>query len=221
MTRRRLHSTGFALAELLVCITIFALLTGLCLYVAVTGFQIFNQSTARQALQRDTRAIFSWLQRDVGLSNLVRCVVSPHRTGDDSKDALALAGLSNWQQPLATDPLGLPAWNTVVIYQATSQGELHRYSFDATSAGLTVPLEKADVASGLRQAEGGGLQYHDRRHLTNHVRSFSVTLNEARNTAVFDLVLETSTRGVGAGQPRKEVLQLQTTISPRNTWPRL
>ncbi len=221
MTRRQIHSAGFALAELLLCTAIFAILTGLCFYVAITGFQLFNQSTARQTLQRDTRAIFSWLQRDVGLSNLVRCVVSTHQTGDVSKDTLALAGLSNWQQPIATDPLGLPAWNTVVVYQATPQGELHRYSFDAASAGLTVPLEKTDIANGLRQAEGGGLQYRDRRHLTNNVRSFSVSLNEARNTAVFNLILETTTRGVGAGKPRQEVLQLRTTISPRNTWPRL
>ena len=218
--RRRLSSFGLSLAEMLVCMTIFALLTGLCFYVAVSGFRIFNQASGRQALQRDARATFSWLQRDIGLSNLVRCTVSPHSAGGTSKDTLALAGLSSWQQPVPVDALGLPSWNTVIVYKVNADGALSRYGHDASDLGLAVPLQAADVRQTLQQAESGSAPFRDRRQLTPSVRSFSVSLDESRNVAVVDLLLQTATVGSGVTHTRQEVLQLQTTITAKNTWPR-
>ena len=218
LTRRHL---GFALSELLVCTVIFSILTGLCFYAAASGFRMFTHGTSRQALQRDTRAIIAWLQRDLGLSNLFRCKTSEHVAGGYRKDSLALVGMSSWQEPIATDALELPAWDRLIVYLVTPKGALERISFEASALGLPVPLDYASVASGLSQAEAKSSPPRDRRQLSDSVRTFSVTLDQSRNTAVLDLVLETATVDGGSGKARKEVLQIQTTLTPRNTWPRL
>ena len=212
---------GFALAELLICTVIFGLLTGLCFYAAASGFRLFTHGTGRQALQRDTRAVFAWLQRDLGLSNLVRCQTSEHQVGGYRKDTLAVVGMSSWQEPIVTDPLELPAWDRLIVYQVTPLGVLDRVSFEAGALGLAVPLQATGVVSGLARVEAASVAPRDRRRLSDSVRTFAVTLDRSRNTAVLDLVLQGATIDGGTGRARNEVLQIQTTITPRNTWPRL
>ena len=218
-SRRR--SGGFSLTELVLCSAIFSLLTALCLLLAVRGFAMFEQSNARQSLQKDARAIFSWLQRDVGLSNLVRCVVSAQTVEGAAHDTLAVVGMASWQQPVTSDALGLPAWNSVVVYQSTPDGLLFRSYCEASAAGLSVPLVRSEVATALQQAVHGSLPYRDRRQLSSSIAHFAVVLDEGRNSAHVDLMLRTTTRGVGADTQRGEVLQLNSMITPRNTWPRL
>ena len=182
---------------------------------------MFTHGTGRQALQRDTRAIVAWLQRDLGLSNLVRCKTSEHVSGGYRKDSLALVGMSSWQEPIVTDALELPAWDRVIVYLVSDKGALDRISFEAGALGLAVPLDLAGVVSGLSRAEARSSPPRDRRQLSDSVRTFSITLDQSRNTAVLDLVLQTATIDGGGGQVRQEVLQIQTSITPRNTWPRL
>lgn len=218
---RRGTKSGFALAELLVSMTIFSLVVGLCFYAASAGFRIFAHTTSRQSLQREARAIFAWLQRDMGLSNLVRCRTSQRSNDGHRRDGVAVVGLDSWQTPLSTDPLGLPAWDRVVIYVATrdSSGLLLRQLYAPNSA--LIPLTAGDVQSILNEGLAGTTPPSDQRRLSGSVRSFQVDLSEERNQAVFDLVLEDTTVDGGGGRARKEVLQIQTTVRPHNTWPRL
>ncbi len=202
---------------------IFALVVGICFAAAVAGFRIFAQTNSRQSLQRDARAIFAWLQRDVGLSNLVRCRTRSRVAGGEHRDLLAVAALDSWQQPLSVDPLGLPAWDRLVVYEATqnSQGYMIRHLFRPMT-GVAVPLQPESVTAMLDAFEvPGALDPVDQRRLSSSVRSFRVELSEARNTAVFGLVLSEATVEGGSGGSRNEVLEVQTTIFPRNTWPRL
>lgn len=214
-------SGGFSLTELIVCSAIFSLLTALCLHLAVRGFAMFEQSNARQSLQKDARAIFSWLQRDLGLSNLVRCAVLSQTVEGAAHDTLAVVGMASWQQPVVSDALGLPAWDSVIIYRSAPDGLLFRSYCPASAAGLSVPLVRSEVATALQQAVHGSLPYRDRRQLSSSVANFAVRLDEGRNSAHVDLMLRTTAQRVGAGAQRAEVLQLNSMITPRNTWPRL
>lgn len=164
---------------------------------------------------------FAWLQRDVGLSNLVRCQRVARPINSDRRDVLAVAAMDSWQQPIPTDSLGLPAWNRLVVYTATpnAQGLMIRQQYNA----IATPLSEQNVISMLDTIVNGpvgGLVATDQRRLSGSLRSFSVELSQARNTAVFDLILSEATAGPAGGQ-RTEVLQVQTTIFPHNTWPRL
>lgn len=221
--RRTSEATrGFQLAELLVSVLIFGIVASICAYAAASGFRTFANTTSRQTLQRDARAIFAWLQRDVGLSNLVRCQRIARPIDSDRRDVLAVAAMDSWQQPIAVDPLGLPRWDRLVVYMATpnAQGQLLRQQYDP----VAIPLSAGDVTDMLDTIVNGavgGLVQTEQRRLTGSLCSFSVELSEARNTAVFDLILSDATVNGGGGGERTEVLQVQTTIFPHNTWPRL
>lgn len=221
--RRSGRPAGFQLTELLLSALLFGLVVGLCFYSAAAGFRIFTQTTGRQSLQRDARAIFAWLQRDVGVSNLVRCRSAARPVGGDRRDVLAVVGLDSWQ-PIPADSMGLPAWNRVIVYEATanSRGVMLRYLFEPAS-GTPVPLQANAVQDMLNGylTVAGALDPLDQRRLSSSVRSFAVELSEARNTAVFNLVLSEETVQAGGGQSRTEVLEVRTTVFPRNTWPRL
>ena len=62
---RGVSMRGGALVELLVAISMFTLVMGLCLFAAVSGFRMFGQTNIRYQLQRDTGAIFARLRRDI------------------------------------------------------------------------------------------------------------------------------------------------------------
>ncbi len=219
--KRRTATGGFQVAELILSIGIFALVGTVCFYAASSGFRIFANASGRQVLQRDARAIFTWLQRDVGLSNLVRCSSVAREEAGHRRDGLAVAAMDSWQQPLLVDSLGLPAWNRMVAYVATrdARGLLLRQLY--LPDGATLPLQHEAIAAMLEPALAGTLTPLDQRRLSGGVESFSVELSEPRNTVVFDLVLKEATVQAGGGQSRQETLQVQTTIYPRNTWPRL
>ena len=215
---------GFQLAELMLSIFIFSIVGGLCFYAAASGFRIFANTNSRQTLQRDARAVFAWLQRDVGLSNLIRCERAERLVGSDRRDVLAVAAMDSWQQPIAADGLGLPAWNRLVVYEATdnSRGLLLRQLY--TPPAGAIPLQAQTVENMLATLVSGAVGSFnptDQRRLSGSVRHFEVELSEARNTAVFDLILTEDTVQAGSGRARAEVLQVKTTIFPRNTWPRL
>jgi hypothetical protein len=219
---------GFQLAELLMSILIFSLVLGVCMYAASAGFRMFAEGSSRQVLQRDARAIFTWLRRDVGLSNLIRCQRVKRLKdgiGPDRRDVLGVAAMDSWQQPLAVDELGLPAWNRLVVYMATpnQNGLLLRQSYQPSGA-YSAPLDANEVSAmvgGIANGPVGAFNVKDQRRLSGSVRSFAVELSESRNTAVFDLILTEATVEGGSGRARDEVLQIQTTIFPHNTWPRL
>lgn len=219
--RQQKRRRGFQLAELVLSIGIFALVGTVCFYAAASGFRIFANASGRQVLQRDARAIFTWLQRDVGLSNLVRCASVQRDEGGLRRDGLGVAAMDSWQQPLQVDTLGLPSWNRMVTYIATRdpRGLLLRQLY--SPAGRPLPLAHSGVVAMLDEAVGGTLSPLDQRRLSGGVESFAVEISESRNTVVFDLVLKEATVQAGGGQARQETLQVQTTIFPRNTWPRL
>jgi hypothetical protein len=185
----------------MLAVFIFALVVGVCFYAAAAGFRIFSNTTGRQTLQRDARAIFAWLQSDLGVSNLVRCQRVSRPVGPDRRDVLAVAAVDSWQ-PVPVDSMGLPAWNRVIIYEATpnDRGLMLRYLFGPTTA-TPVPLQASSILSMLEQylTVAGALNPLDQRRLSGSVRSFAVELSEARNTAVLNLVLSEQTVHAGGG----------------------
>ena len=154
---------GTTIAELLVVSLIFSMILGVCMYATVSGFRMFQQAGSRHQLQRETAAIFAWLQRDLEVTNLVRCVTESRTSGIDNRDKLGIVGLGSWQEPIAKDALGHPDWDKVIIYSATRDpeaGQLVRQSVDAPGGAdsdtvRTFMVDGAALGADLRRLASG------------------------------------------------------------------
>ncbi len=215
---RRRAVRGFQAAELLIASVIFLLISLVCFFAAAAGFRIFTQTTSRQILQRDARAIFAWLQRDAGMTNLLLCAREQRTSIDGHRiDSLGIAAMDSWQEPIALDFNGLPAWNRVISYVVNSPGSgpgtLLRQV--RSPGGATIPLTETDVSTILSSSSPAT----DQRRLSGAIRSFAVEVSVHRELLIFEMVLEELTVSGGSGRQRSEVLELQTVIRPQNTWP--
>lgn len=217
---KRPAEKGFQAAELLIATVIFLMISLLCFFAAAAGFRIFTQTTSRQILQRDARAIFAWLQRDAGMTNLLLCAREQRTSVEGQRiDSLGMAGMNSWQEPIALDLNGVPAWNRVIAYVVVptvgEPGTLLRQV--RGPGGAAIPLTEPDIAS-LLSSSAPPL---DQRRLSGAIRSFAADISLHRQLLIFELVLEEKTVSGGTGRERSEVLELQTVIRPQNTWPRL
>ncbi len=211
---------GFQMAELLVASMVFLLLSGLCFYAASAGFRLFAQTTSRQVLQRDARALFAWLQRDAELTNLVLCSVDRQTSVEGyPRTRLGMPTLNSWSEPITVDDNGVPRWDRVVCYTVTEQLGRPGILFRQVKGPQGEPLPL--TADGVRAVLGSFDQPQDQRRLSGSIRSFEVDISLARDLLVFDVVLEDETVSGGTGQTRSEILEFQTVLRPQNTWPRL
>jgi len=206
---------GTTIAELLVVSLIFSLILGICMFATVSGFRMFEQAGSRHQLQREAAAIFAWLQRDLEVTNLVRCVTETRTSGIDNRDKLGIVGLGSWQEPIAKDALGHPAWDKVIIYSATRDpeaGQLVRQSVDAPGGATadtvrTFMIDGAALGADLRRLAGG-------------VKIFRTVKAVEEESLLIDLVLVQNTVQTGTAGTRKEVFEVQTSVRPRNTFPK-
>jgi hypothetical protein len=206
---------GTTIAELLVVSLIFSLILGVCMYATVSGFRMFEQAGSRHQLQREAAAIFAWLQRDLEVTNLVRCVTESRTSGIDNRDKLGIVGLGSWQEPIAKDALGHPDWDKVIIYSATRDpeaGQLVRQSIDAPG-GVTADTVRTFMVDGA--ALGADL-----RRLAGGVKIFRTVKAVEEESLLIDLVLVQNTVQTGTAGTRKEVFEVQTSVRPRNTFPK-
>jgi len=216
------NDQGLALLELLVAITIFTAILGLCLHTAVTGFRMFGQTNVRQRLQRDTGAVFSWVRRDVEATNLLLSEVVPRSAGLEPRDSVAFVGLTSWEAPLPLTSLGEPQWNQVVAYTATREepyGQLLRQSLNPAPA--HVPLSQPGVSGFQADLLNGTADLKDQRRLAGGIKAFSVARNLTDESFQFTLKVAAETVEAGGGRGREEVLEVQTAIHPRNTSPKV
>lgn len=209
---------GLGLVEMLVVCFIFVSILGICVGATLTGFRMFNQTNARQQLQRDAGAVFAWLQRDVESSNLLRCVAEERLTDSGNRDRLGLVTLGSWQEPIRKDALGRPEWDQVIVYSATrdpGSGRILRQSIQAPSA--LIPVTSEGVSDLMKASGPGG---GDLRRLAGGVKSFVAERSIPDESVKFTLILSKDTQEIGSGN-RTEVLEVQTSIRPRNTFPQL
>lgn len=209
---------GLGLAETLVVCFIFTLISGLCVLASITGFRMFSQTNARQALQRDAGAVFAWLERDIESSNLTFNVVESRMVDTNHRDRLAVGGLGSWTEPIKTDGMGHPAWDRVVVYEATREtedGQLLRKVTDVAASRL--PLTTATVVDIMTNV---GSTF-DVRRLAGGVRNFEVIKSVGLESVQVKMILTQRTTEVGSHNARTEVLEVQSSVRPRNTFPRL
>lgn len=209
---------GLGLVEMLVVCFIFVSILGICVAATLTGFRMFGQSNARQQLQRDAGAVFAWLQRDLESSNLLRCVSEERVIDSSHRDRLGLVSLETWQEPIRKDALGRPEWDQVIVYSATrdpGSGQIVRQSIKAPST--LIPVTSSGVSDLMNAPGGGG---GDLRRLAGGVKSFKVERALPEESMKFTLILSKDTQEIGSGN-RIEVLEVQTSIRPRNTFPQL
>ena len=219
---RGVSMRGVALVELLVAISMFTLVMGLCLFAAVSGFRMFGQTNIRYQLQRDTGAIFAWLRRDIESTNLLKTQVLKRTSGDNNRDCLGIVSLGSWQEPIDVTPTGEPNWNRLVVYTATRDpeaGQLVRQVHEPNPG--AVPINAAYLSSFLPGILDGSVQVFDQRRLAGGIAEFEVTRSIDNESLHFRLKLSQKAVEAGAGRPRAEVLEVETAIHPRNTIPRI
>lgn len=212
----RHRRAGTTIAELLVVSLIFSLVLGICMFATVSGFRMFKQAGARQQLQREASAIFAWLQRDLEVTNLVRCVTESRTSGIDNRDKLGIVGMGSWQEPIDTDALGHPDWDKVIIYSATRDSEsglLVRQAID-TPGGANADTVRSFMADGAAADA-------DLRRLAGGVKIFRAVKAVEEESFLIDLVLVQDTAQTGTGGTRREVFEVQTSVRPRNTFPKV
>ena len=213
----RSQNRGTTLAELLVVSLIFSMVLAICMFAAVTGFRMFEQTNARQQLQRDASAVFAWLQRDLEVSNLLLCHTEERTSGADNRDKLGLVGLSSWQEPIAKTALGYPDWNRVIVYSATRDPEaglLLRQSIEPPGGIIGISTVQDFMTDAV-------LSNSDMRRLASGVKSFRAARAVSEESIRIDLMLTKVTVQTGTGGERREVFEVQTSVRPRNTFPKI
>lgn len=213
---------GLALIELLVAMTMFTVVLGLCLFAAVTGFRMFGQTNIRYRLQRDGNAVFAWLRKDIESTNLLKCKVVERTSGTERRDSLGVVGLDSWQEPINLTSHGEPNWNRLVLYTATrdpGSGQLLRQVHSPSPA--DVPLTFVDIEFVMPRILDGSESVFDQRRLAGGIVNFAVNRSLIDQSLHFTVKLSQSSVESGAGRPRAEVLELQTAIHPRNTIPKI
>jgi hypothetical protein len=209
---------GTTIAELLVVSLIFSIILGICMFATITAFRMFQQTNARQQLQRDAAAIFAWMQRDLEVSNLNLTVGESRTSGTDDRFRIGMVGMADWEEPILRDSIGHPAWNRVIVYSATRDpdtGLLVRQSVNVPG-GLAV---NAGTVSDLMK--DSATQDADLRRLASGVKIFRASPSMANESVQIELVLTQQTSQLGTGGQRREVLEIQTSVRPKNTFPKI
>jgi len=227
---------GFTLIESLVTI---AVLGGLVLVifavfqVGATGFRV---GTNRLDLQGDLRRLMAPLRKDLQNSsfqstsfvsqsiNVPSRPPRPNPTVTVQRDGLSMNGLL---QPEDDDSYnkdsGLPIWDCYICYFATldqPDGKLVRMVLrDPSHDVLSRPLNlgPADLSSANRD-----LLQNNLKVLSDQMMEFGVTLDQSNQLVRLHLRLRSKIgHQMMGGRSLVEILEIQTTINPANTNPRL
>lgn len=207
--------------ELLIAITVFTLVLLVSMYAAVSGFRMFGHTNVRQQLQRDSASVFAWLRQDLESTNLLRCFVRHREVSGNDRDCLGAVGMESWREPILKDVLGHPKWDRVLVYTATREDKGHLFRRVLVPDAARVPLSKQDVINLLDGSLKGTYPVHDQRRLASGLKVFKVEHSREAESLFFTMKISQTVLNAGSGQPKAEVLEVQTAIYPRNTFPRL
>lgn len=232
-----MKSRGFSLLESLVTI---AVLGGLVIVifaifeVGVTGFKVGGN---RLDLQGDLRRLLTPLRKDLQNSSyqsLSAVAVSaaniplkpPKATpaATVQRDGLSMNGLRNYQDEDSYDgDSGLPIWDCFICYFATldsPDGKMVRMLLrDPSRDTLSVPrgLSPSDLS-----LSNPDLLASNIRVLSDQVMEFGVTLDPSNQLVRLHIKLRSKVgRQQMGGRSLVEILEIDTTVDPANTNPRL
>lgn len=183
------------------------------------------EASVKQSLQREVQAIAAFMEEDGSKTNFFRTANRSRTLSEGQRrDGLAMVAMDTWQGDVALDPLGLPAWNTLIAYTATRDepsGQLLRQVVQPAA----VPINDADVSglldSILAGTLSGGEAMLSERRLSSSVRDFVVETQSGLGIITCELILkETLAQTDGLGS-QDELLNVRVVIYPQNTWPRI
>lgn len=232
-----MKSRAFTLLESLVTI---AVLGGLVLVVfavfevGVTGFRVGGN---RLDLQGDLRRVLTPLRKDLqnsSFQSLSMVTVSAYNIPlkppaaspavTVQRDGLCMNGLRNTQDDDSYDAdSGLPVWDCFICYFASldaPDGKMLRMMLkDPSRNTLSVPRSLASSDLSLSNPD---LLANNIRVLSDQVMEFGVTLDPSNQLVRLHLKLRSKVgRQQMGGRSLVEVLEIETTVDPANTNPRL
>ena len=202
--------------------------------VGVTGFKVGGN---RLDLQGDLRRVLTPLRKDlqnssfqsisavsVKADNIPLKPPSPNPATTVQRDGLCMNGLRNSQDDDSYDSVsGLPVWDCFVCYFATldsPDGKMVRMLLRDPSRdtlGVPRPLSSSDLS-----LSNPDLMASNVRLLSDQIMEFGAVLDPANQLVRLHLKLRSK---VGhqqmGGRSLVEILEIETTVDPANTNPRL
>lgn len=227
---------GFTLLEALLTISIMGGMMGVLLAVFAAAGPGYKLGSTRLDLQSDLRRILGPLRRDLfnsafqSLSVLGRIAdVAANPPYDQPRlsvhrDALCMNALSRGgTSPAEYSPTsGRPMWDCYVVYFATRDdpnGNLIRMVLRDTSVSdIAQPIPSLNEAD--LSLSNANLLNNDWKELSSQVLEFSASLDEGNQLVRFHLKIR-GAAGRREGKSTAEVLEIESTLRPDNTWPRL
>ena len=216
---------GFSIAEMLIAAFTFLLVFGVGLWAVSRGMHMHAEASVKQSLQREIQAIAAFMEEDGSKTNFFRTGNEARPIGDGRRrDGLAMVAMDSWQESVALDAIGLPAWNNLIAYVATRDepyGRLVRQVIQPAA----VPIQDAQVPPLLSAALSGVLPGGDtllsERQLSESVDEFIVEPQSGLGLIVCEIALkETLVQTDGQGA-QNEVLNVRIMLYPQNTWPKI
>lgn len=227
---------GFTLLESLVTMAVLGGLIVVVFAVFRVGATGFKVGTNRLDLQGDLRRLMAPLRKDLqntsfqSTSFVSQSLSVPARppnlnpTVTVQRDGLSMNGLL---QPEDSDSYdkdsGLPIWDCYLCYFVTldqPDGKLVRMVLkDPSRDVLSRPL---NLGPGDLSSSNGNLIQNNLRVLSDQMMDFGVTLDQSNQLVRLHLRLRSKVgHQMMGGRSLVEILEIQTTINPANTNPRL
>jgi len=230
------RAKGFTLLESLVTIAVLGGLIAVVFAVFRVGATGFKVGTNRLDLQGDLRRLMAPLRKDLQNSSFQSTSFVPisvdvparppnaNPTVTVQRDGLSLNGLLRPQEDGSYDnDSGLPIWDCYICYFATldqPDGKLVRMVLkDSSHSVLSRPL---NLGPGDLSLSNKDLLQNNLRVLSDQMMEFGVTLDESNQLVRLHIRLRSKIgHQVMGGRSLVEILEVQTTIDPANTNPRL
>ena len=207
---------GFTLLEALITVLILGGLTGVVFMVFAVGASAFRVGNNRLDLQSDLRRVLTPLRRDLentsfqSISATNSEIDTPQNPPAGSptvlarRDGICMNALRDSLSDSSYAPgTGLPNWDGFLLYFATRDIPDGRMAADLS-------LANPDVVNG------------EARILSDQILDFRVTLDSSNQLVHLSLKFRTKAGHQAlAGRSLIEILEIDTSIDPANTNPRL
>ncbi|MFN8610519.1 MAG: prepilin-type N-terminal cleavage/methylation domain-containing protein [Vulcanimicrobiota bacterium] len=227
---------GFTLLESLVTIAVFGGLVVFLFGVFSVGASGFKVGTNRLELQSEMRRVLTPLRKDLQNSsfqtmssvavstNVPQNPPFPSPGLDVQRDGICMNGLRNLNSESSYDSeTGLPVWDCFICYFGTldsPDGKMVRMLLRDPShdvVGTPRSLSAGDLSLSNPDLLNGGVKV-----LSDELMEFGVSLDNSNQLVRLHLKLRSKAghQQMG-GRSLVEVLEIQTTVDPINTHPRL
>lgn len=226
MTRRR----GFSLAEALLCVALFGLLTSLVFVAFRDGTRTFSNLNVRQGLEGEARRCTAVLeqqlrQSDYGLLSLINSS-SRQRMGMSgktvSRDGVCYPSLNRWWEAASFDAGGRPKWDQYQVIYATlfNPGRLLRQVYRPGGAPYQGPMDNFTIFTCLRDEPKDNAGVYETHELSRLVEDFELVGDGATSSLKIRLILtDREAHRAGTGQASQQRQQVDLVVKLNNTQP--